>query len=323
MIKLDLKDRKILWQLDLNARQSYNQIGKKVGLSKSTVAYKIKRFEEEGLIRNYYTFIDGLRLGYIVLRLYITYQYTTEDIEKEIIDYFVANKSAVVVYSLHGIYDFEVVFWIKDINSYYNFWQRAMKKFGDYFQDQLLSFYIRYVTYKYSYLLSDKRDKSHRQNTDTMGGMETVEIDDLDFDILKTIATDARMTSSDIAEKLNTNPNIVNYRIKKLIKSDVIKAFRTNIEFSRLGYQYFKVDIYLRDYNQREKIIDYITSDPHLVSIDVTTGISHLELEFHLRNFPQLYQIMSDINRTFSHAIRNYKYFTFQKTHKYVFLPEE
>ena len=48
--KLDLKDRKILYQLELNCRQSNTQIGKKVGLSKDVITYRIKRMEEKGII---------------------------------------------------------------------------------------------------------------------------------------------------------------------------------------------------------------------------------------------------------------------------------
>ena len=50
MIKIDLKDRKILNQLDINSRQSLSQIGKKVGLPKNVVAYRIKRLEEKKII---------------------------------------------------------------------------------------------------------------------------------------------------------------------------------------------------------------------------------------------------------------------------------
>ncbi|MEM0493397.1 MAG: winged helix-turn-helix transcriptional regulator, partial [Candidatus Thermoplasmatota archaeon] len=50
MVDLDLKDRKILYELDLNARQSFGDIGKKVGLSKDSVAYRVKRMEDEGVI---------------------------------------------------------------------------------------------------------------------------------------------------------------------------------------------------------------------------------------------------------------------------------
>jgi Lrp/AsnC family leucine-responsive transcriptional regulator len=59
MIKLDLKDRKILYELDLDARQPLTRIGKKVGLSKDVVSYRMKKLQDEGIIKNYYTVIDA------------------------------------------------------------------------------------------------------------------------------------------------------------------------------------------------------------------------------------------------------------------------
>jgi DNA-binding Lrp family transcriptional regulator len=47
---LDLKDRKILYELDLDSRQSFRSIGKKVGLSKDTVASRIKSLIQDGII---------------------------------------------------------------------------------------------------------------------------------------------------------------------------------------------------------------------------------------------------------------------------------
>ena len=43
----DLKKQFKLYELDINARKSYSQIGKKVGLSKDTVNNKIKKLEEK------------------------------------------------------------------------------------------------------------------------------------------------------------------------------------------------------------------------------------------------------------------------------------
>ena len=41
-LHLDLKDRKVLYQLDVDCRQTNSEIGKKVGLSKQVVDYRIK-----------------------------------------------------------------------------------------------------------------------------------------------------------------------------------------------------------------------------------------------------------------------------------------
>ena len=41
--ELDLKDRKILYELDINSRQSNSEIAKKTGLSKQVIGLRIKK----------------------------------------------------------------------------------------------------------------------------------------------------------------------------------------------------------------------------------------------------------------------------------------
>ena len=85
MEKIDLKDRKILYQLDLDARQSLTQVGKKVGLKKDVVAYRVKRMQDEGIIKNFWTVINTFKLGYNVFRIYINFHYVSTQIKNDII----------------------------------------------------------------------------------------------------------------------------------------------------------------------------------------------------------------------------------------------
>ena len=55
MEKLDLKDRKILYHLDIDSRQSFSSIGRKVGLHKDVVANRVNKLVEKGIIRNFFT----------------------------------------------------------------------------------------------------------------------------------------------------------------------------------------------------------------------------------------------------------------------------
>jgi len=84
MVDIDLKDRKILYELDLNCRQSNAQIGKKVGLKRDIVAYRIKKLEESGVIKNFWTAINTFRLGYNVFRIYISLQFVDSNKKNEI-----------------------------------------------------------------------------------------------------------------------------------------------------------------------------------------------------------------------------------------------
>ena len=64
MIYLDETDVKILKTLTLDARLSSRQIAKQCGVSISTVLSRIKRMENEGIIRGYAALLDHEKLGY-------------------------------------------------------------------------------------------------------------------------------------------------------------------------------------------------------------------------------------------------------------------
>ena len=50
---MDKKDRKLLYYLSLNSRESHTQLSKKIGLSKNSVKYRIERLQKEGVIKQF------------------------------------------------------------------------------------------------------------------------------------------------------------------------------------------------------------------------------------------------------------------------------
>lgn len=320
MVKVDLKDRKIIYHLDLDSRQSLTQIGKKIGLTKEVVSYRLKRLNDKGIIKNFYTVIDTYKLGYTNLRFYLTYQYANPGIKKEIIDYFVKSKYANVIHSVEGSYDLVAFMMIKDLSEFYNFWHITLSKYRDYFANQVFSLYFQVHYYRYSFLLDEKTDRTKMRIS---GGGKRVEIDDLDYQILKILAPNARISTVEIAKKLDSNAITINNRIKKLIELHVIQRFRVNVDFLKLGYQLFKVDINLKDHKKLHQIIKYVETNPNFIEIDTSLGYADLELDFCLRNANHLHQIMDDIGIRFPNVIRNYQYFSVMKTHKNNYLPGE
>ena len=158
MVDIDLKDRKILYQLDIDSRQSLSKIGKKIGLPKTVVDYRIKKLKENEIIKNYYTIINIFRLGYNVFRFYLTYQYTSPETKKEIIDYFVKCKHSIIVNSVEGSYDLVVLMAVKNekLAEFYNFWQTTLEKYRDNFSNQIFSIYFQERTYGHLFLLDKK-----------------------------------------------------------------------------------------------------------------------------------------------------------------------
>jgi len=323
MKMIDLKDRKILFELDQNCRQSLSQIGKEVGLAKSIVAYRIKRLTSMGIIKNYYTVVDLYKLGFIAPRFHFVYQYVTPEVQKEIVDYFINSKYTFIVVSTYGPFDLSVLLGIRDIRKMYQIWQDIQNKFGYYLERQSLAFYINEIHLSPIYLLGEQKRKDMERHVKSVdGNQEIIELDEIELKILNEISGNAQVPLTSLAQQLKLSSRQIGYRIKKMIESGVIESFRTEIDISKLGYQSYKVYIYLREFRHRHQIVNYLITHPNLVCIDTTTGESHLELEFHLQNVDSLHRILQDVSEKFPNAIRNYQYCSVKQVHKWVYLPQ-
>ena len=321
MENVDVKDRRILYELDYDSRQSFTQIGKKVGLHKNVVNYRIKRMIQNGIITDFYTVIDTFKLGYNSLRFYILFQNITPEIRKDIISYFVANKFTWWVGSFEGEYDLAVVVWVKELHDFYSFWEKTLKKYHRYFQQQMFSLYCQLRLFRHSFLLMEHFKKSDREKFEITGGGRKVNTDTLDYKILTLLATNARIPTVSIAEKIDTTVDTVVNRIQKLEKLDVIQGYRVNIDYAKLGYHLFKVNITLNNYSKRANIIKYIRYNPHLIMIDKAIGYYDLELDFLLRDLDHLRQIMDDLTKAFPEDIKNYSFVHDPIYHKMVYMP--
>jgi Lrp/AsnC family transcriptional regulator for asnA, asnC and gidA len=321
-MSLDMKDRRIIYELDRDSRQSFSQIGKTVGLKKDVVAYRIKKLEDEKIITSYYTVIDAYRLGYLMFRYYINFQYITPGIRREIIDYFSNYKNICTVGSVVGKYDLVVVIWVKNVNDFYQFWNTALNNFGNYFETRVFSVYIRGIGFRHSFIMQDKFSIRDREIFEKFGVGNIVDIDEFDYKLLNVLALNARLPLIELATQLDSSSQTIGYRIRKLIKNGVIQRFRVNIDVERIGFKRYKVDIYLKEHQQKEAIIEYIRKNPHVFYISTSVGLCDLEVELIVRSSEQIVEILEDINVNFPNVIKNYGFYGDFKPYKETFLPK-
>ena len=68
---MDQLDKSILEELKINARESFSNIGKKIGLSAPAVGKRVKQLENEGIIEGYALKLNSDKIG-IQTKAYIT-----------------------------------------------------------------------------------------------------------------------------------------------------------------------------------------------------------------------------------------------------------
>ena len=88
---IDNIDKRILFELEKNARIPDTQLAKIVNKSKDTVRYRIKKLEEVGILIGYTTVIDYSKLGYSSVRVYFKFHNLSPEQQRKLEDTFLAH----------------------------------------------------------------------------------------------------------------------------------------------------------------------------------------------------------------------------------------
>lgn len=135
-IKLDAKDKKILSELQKNARQSIAEIAKKTRLPRDVVVYRIKKLEQTGVIKSHHTMLNHQKLGY-PLYVYVLFSCYNTKPEEEIkfINYLKNHKKIIYVAKNSGKYDFSIGVCAYDYKEFDDIIREIRQKFTDVIKD--------------------------------------------------------------------------------------------------------------------------------------------------------------------------------------------
>ncbi len=318
-MKLDLKDKKILYELDLNSRATLNEIAKKVGLSKQVVDYRLKNLIKDDIIKQFYTVVNFSKLGYTQYKFYLKFQNINVEKEKEVIDYWIQNKNSVWVASCRGRWDLVVSILAKDINKFGEILNNFINKYGIFVleKDVLITQISPVFTKAY---LTEKKEKKKF----TYGGeIEHYELDNIDEKILRLLSINARLTILEIMDKLSLTRDVINYRMKKLTKDNILSQYRVSVNLGKISHKLYKIILRLHSLtSEKEKqLMTYIASHPHGMQYLKLVGSWDVELEFEVKDDEQLHEILLEIRNKFSETIRDYDTLLIHQEHKLNYYP--
>jgi DNA-binding Lrp family transcriptional regulator len=318
--KLEIKDKRILKELDLNARQSNSQIAKKAKLSKNIVNYRINRLEQIGLINGYNTIFDYSRLGYFMVRVFMDFYELDIEKEEDLIQYLVNEKSTGRITKTVGNWDLLVSFYVKDVNEFSIIWKKFIVKHRGIIKEYNTNFVTKGIFFRRAYLLGEKKDIS---DVSWKRGSSTVEdIDEVDLKIIHMLTKNARTPIEKMATATGLGSMAVIYRIKQLIKKKIITGYRVDINFDKLGYSYYKINLELEDTSITKSLIEFCHQHPNIISI-VESISDNVDFEFNMeaKNFDVFLEIIEELKKQFPRKIRNYKYVRLLKNYKNMYMP--
>lgn len=132
MPELDENDLRILRLLQENARITVKEISEKIHLSTTPVHERIKRLEQNGVIRQYATLVDRARVkkGLMVI-CYVSLKEHNKDAGANFIRSIHALPEVIECYNISGEFDFMLKVVSEDMDDYYHFHVNKLSQIGN------------------------------------------------------------------------------------------------------------------------------------------------------------------------------------------------
>jgi Lrp/AsnC family transcriptional regulator, leucine-responsive regulatory protein len=304
-MNLDIKDRRILAELDLNARATFQEIGKIAGVSKEVVIYRIAQLEKRKIILRYTTLVNFSKLGYTGFAIYSRFQNVNEKLKQEIIEYLTNIPELYWIALVGGKFDIVCGIMCKTVQQFNKIYYKIMNVYGKNLADNKISIRTELRQHKRNYLLNNQFDVF----VPPFFGREiTVEkIDALDEEILSLISNNARITVLELAKNMAKPASTISLRMRKLKARGIIQGFTTYIKAQNFGMQSYRLLFSLENMNEieRKKLFSYTNQNSKMILAIETVGEWNFEITLEVENHEELQKEISLLRDAFSGIIKN------------------
>jgi len=119
-------------------------------------------------------------------------------------------------------------------------------------------------------------------------------LDKTDLKILSELSNDSSISIPKLSEKINVNTSVVYSRIKRLVKSKLIKKFTIDVNDKELGYAVKSLTGINMDSKQRDVVIEEVFKIPGVSEISEVTGRFDILVSMFAKNLPEMHRLISE-----------------------------
>lgn len=300
---LDALDRKILFELDCNSRQSCSELARKVRQGRDRVEYRVERLVDLGYIRSFHAVVNIYKLG---LTIYKTYFRLRND-RKRLQEFRAYLKASPLVYrvaSNDGSWDLNVATVARSPREFAESHEAMVSKFEDLVLSYQMYTLIDVWRFRKGYFVG-----KGASGVLTGGEPERIALDRLEHEILKHVATNARIGFAELADRVKSTPGVVAHRLEQLEKKGVVAGYRIDVDHERLGMIHVKTQLTVMSAQPRvaKRFYEACQNEPHITYYIKQLGECPLEVEFEVESLSQFHDILDSLREQFDTYLQNFR----------------
>jgi DNA-binding Lrp family transcriptional regulator len=300
----DNTDKLILFELLQDCRQPLSNIAKKVKISQQRLHYRIKKLEEQKIIKKYTVNLNYPKLGYSRHSLYLDLRSIDGKEVEKYLEHITSINEVSCCYMLHDVSEWKMYIsvWTKTIERYDEIQTKIMTKFNKHIKNYISFQSVRSYTY-FARILNPKK----KANCDIKGNPENIELKDSDWKIIGELRKNSTIPLMDLSKKIGVDVNTVKRRIDWLFKEKIIERFYPILDVSKLGLREYTFisRINPSKNNEIEKFIKYAQSDPRFGIIIKAVGYVNLYYAFYAKDNSELKEITAKVEKLLGKSVIN------------------
>ncbi len=302
MVNLDKLDRRILFELDRNSRQSVTSLARKVRQGRDRVEYRLARLMDRGIVAKCVAEIDLCKLGYSLFKTYLRLENNRQRVQ-EFVAFLTKHPRADWMAQCDGSWDLILILVARNAREFYDIHSEILSKFNDVVLNFAAYTLVEYKLYTRNYLHPNPRAFLRYGSA-----LEHAAIDSVDRDILYLLGQNARTPTSMIAQQIGRSVPFTAFRIQRLEDLGVVVGYRVDLNLEALEMVMFKAQFFLRNYelSLRERFIDYCLHHPNIVFYIEQIGDCNIEIELEVSNYQEYARVIDEIRSEFAKLIRNF-----------------
>ncbi len=298
--KLDSIDRDILYELDHDSRQSLAELSRKLQLGRERVGYRLKRLEERNIIRKFTTSVNPYKFGLVIYKTYVQLENNKKRISR-FIEYLAKHPRIYWYAESDGSWDLMFAIFGKSPLDFHTIQSEILSRFND--------IIIGFSVYPIVQALFFRKNYLRGVGTDSFpfGGEPANHVlTSLDFNLLRELSQNSRLTAIELAERVDSTPIIVRNRVTKLEELGIIVGYRIELNLEKIGMRFIKAQLHLRNYEARveNEIREYCKMNPHIILFIQQLGDCFVEIEFEVNDYSQFNGFVDEIRERFPKYIR-------------------
>jgi len=321
MYELDLLDRKVVYELGKNSRQSYKQIAKNIHSKKETMAYRIKQLVSKKIITKFIPVFSLSKLNIFSGKIYLKLHGLDKLSEKKLITELMNDPDIIWVARSVGRWDLLLGLYTKNNIEFSRIKNKILSINSKYVQEYSVSHNEDALVFNRDYLI--KKPVEYRQQFVFGGEVESNLLKKDELKLISLIKNNARFESTEISKELNIDARTVINKLKSMQKRQILQGFTVFLDLKKIGIDFHKLCIYLQNYEgeKLDQFVSFLKSNPNTIHLIKCLGSWEIEVEIESDKDHNIYDYINEIKNKFPSLVKQIDLITITDEIKLEFFP--